>query len=241
VEVLESLERRVVGISSKLEEFEQLLAQERKLRWLTAGGILLVILVILGLFWRSVRLIDEEQVRAIAYERAPRILADIRSEFRKGLEQVYPEARKKLDDKVGEHAPKIMATAHDELDKLVGNLNQGIQTQVEKEIGALEGKMTASLKKEFPELTQEKVDRIVKNFEEAIEKICVEFANEYLQDHAVMLVDIENIIMAEGAFEPAEGEKLPSGEELANELRATAEKLLTTKFLKVADVETAKE
>lgn len=241
VESLESLERKVVGISSRMEEFEQLLGQARKLRWLTAGGILIVILIIIGLFARSVMLIDREQVLAIAHERSPRILDDIRAEFRRGLEQVYPEVKQKLDKKVAEHAPKIMETAKDELDVLVSNLNKGIQAQVEEEVGALEERITAALKKEFPELTQEKVNQMVKNFEEAIKKICEEFAHEYLEEHASLLVGIERTIMAEGAFEPVEGEEVPSGEELAKELRATAEKLLTAKFLKVADLETAKE
>jgi F0F1-type ATP synthase membrane subunit b/b' len=238
---LESLENRAAGVSQKLGELEHLLRQEGRLRWLTAVAILAVLLVIIGLFWRAVHLVDPDQVVQIAQERSDRIAKDAWTALRDGLEKAYPKARANLEAKLSKHAPKIIETGEKELGNLLTNLNREIQKQVESEANSLEKDIRASLATEFPDLTDEKMSRMVKNVQTALEQICVEYAHEYLEEHAALLVKIEDTIMKSEAFAPREGEEIPRGEALMEELRKTAMDLLLMKVVRVSDVETTNE
>jgi len=238
---LESLENRVAGVSRKLEEFERLLRQERRLRWLTAGAILLVLLIIIGLFWRAVTLVDPNEVVQLARERSERIADDALTTLRASLKKAFPTAQANLEAKLAKHAPRIIETGERELGNFLTNLNREIQKQVEAEAVALEKDIRASLAAEFPELTPEKMSTMVKNVQTALQQICLEYAHDYLEEHAAVLVRIEDTIVKSEAFAPREGEEIPQGDALVNELRNTALELLRLKVLAVSDVDTTKE
>ena len=219
----------------ELAELKVLMAKERKVRWCTIGGIVLVILIVaamgVNLFKTNLNL---KKIAPIVSERTPKLVEDTADEFIKGMKEVLPEVQAEVEKILSDRAPEIMATAQGELDHLVTNLDKGIEKQIESQLKAIERDLRATLSKEFPELTDAKVAVMVTNFEKAVVALCTDYAHDYLLSHAAHLLDIEKTLQDERFKAPAD---LPKGEELMQEIRGTLVQLFQLKLVQMVDTD----
>jgi hypothetical protein len=235
---VQDLEKRVEGLTKNLEEFHELLAKGKQMRWILVIALLLVIGVVVFMIFglkKKVTDVDPSKLVAMVNERAQVIVDSNKEYLMNAVKEAYPQVTQKIQSKITEQAPKLKDKAAKEVDLLIENLQKGVEKQVEKELKALERDIRTTVGKEFPGLNDEKVAKMVENFQKAVEEVCIDFASEYFAEHASVLLDIDKTLED---FTATTADKLPANrEKLIEELKSVVVLLFNIKLAQMVDAE----
>jgi len=235
---VEALEKRVASLSKNLVEFQELLAKGKKARWILVVLLLVVVGVVVfmmvGLKNKATD-VDTDQLVALLNERMQGIVEDQKDNLRNAVKEAYPQVAQKIGAQLKEHAPKLQEKAAKEVDVLIENLQKGVERRVEKVLKSMERDIRTTIGKEFPDLNDEKVAVMVTNFQQAINEVCIDFAHEYFQVHASVLLDVEKSL---GNFKATDADRLPAKRDaLIDELKSVVVDLFNIKLAQMVDSE----
>ncbi|MDA1141470.1 MAG: hypothetical protein O3B01_23155 [Planctomycetota bacterium] len=236
---VEALEKRVATLSKGLEEFQQLVAKGKQLRWILVVALLIVVGVVVfmmvGLKNKATN-VDTDKLVSMINERMQVIVEAQKDNLMNAIKEAYPQVTKKIEAKISEEAPKLQVKAEKEMEVFIANLKKGVDRQVEKELKAMERAIRATVKKEFPDLNDEKVAVMVTNFQNAINTVCIDFAHEYFQVHASVLLDIDKSLKDD--FKATKADNLPAKRDaLIEELKSVVVRLFNLKLVQLADTD----
>jgi len=228
----------VESMSKSLEEFQQLLAKGKKMRWILVIALLFVIgVVVFMMIGLKNKLTDVEPTKlaAIVNERVQAIVETHKEHLVNAVKEAYPQVTEKIRAKISEQAPKLKDKLATEVDMLIENLQKGVDRQIQQALKALERDIRTTVGNEFPDLNDVKVAKMVENFKKAIEAVCIDFSREYFYEHASVLLDIEKTLEK---LEATREDNLPTNrQELIDELKAVGVRLFNIKIAQMADAE----
>ncbi len=189
------------SVSAQITELQTLQSQIR--RWRI--GAVLAVLLIMGVCAKMIveafadlaqeGPAQEEFVKHLANGMKLHVMPTAQKIASQTASQIVPEVQKEID-KLNERAPEITEAALKELELLASNLPDRGEMILVKTFGEMMHKREEKLKKQFPEITEQKIATLVNNLVNVAEEQAEEVAAILFADHINSIDRIANNLQA---------------------------------------------